>query len=57
VSEPEVLVTISMRFPPLDRVALSDHIADVVKAAIASGGLGTHVTVQGFDPDEDEEAG
>jgi hypothetical protein len=53
--EPEVLVNISMSFPALDREALAEHLAPVIRAAIAAGGVGTNVCVQPYDPAEPEE--
>jgi hypothetical protein len=53
--ESEVLVSISMRFPAIEGHVLAEHVSDVVKAAIAAGGVGTSVSVQPFDPDEEDD--
>ena len=42
----EVLVMVSMRFPKLDSKALGAHLAPVVEAAIAAGGLTTNISVE-----------
>lgn len=55
MSEPEILVNISLRFPQLDRQALADHLAPVITAAVASGGVTTNVSLQPYDPDEGDE--
>jgi hypothetical protein len=49
----ELLVTLSLRFPLLDRQALAAQIAPVMQAAVAAGGISTHVTVQTYN-EEDE---
>lgn len=51
----ELLVTIQMSFPTLDREALAEHLAPVMTAAVAAGGVGTSVSVQPYDPDEGDE--
>lgn len=51
----ELLVTLSMRFPMLDRVALAAHLGPVVEAVIAAGGNSTSLMILPWD-DEDEDA-
>ena len=53
--EPEVLVTISLRFPQLDRAALAEHLAPLVQAAVAAGGITTNVSLQPYDPDDGDD--
>jgi len=50
----ELLVTIQMSFPSLDRGALAEHIAPVVMTAIAAGGGSTSVSVQEYEPEEQD---
>lgn len=52
----EILVTVSLRFPQMDRCVLGDHLAPTIAAAIGAGGELTSVSVQNYDPDEDDEA-
>ena len=52
---PEVLVTIQLSFPVLDRPALAAQIAPVMQTAVAAGGLSTSISVQPFDPSEVED--
>lgn len=49
--EPEVLVTISLRFPQLDRTAMAEHLAPLMFAALKAGGITTNVSIQSYDPD------
>lgn len=51
----ELLVTVQMRFPSLDRQALSEHLAPVMTAAVAAGGNSTSVSIQKYTPDDDDE--
>jgi hypothetical protein len=51
----ELLVSVQMRFPSLDREALAAHLAPVITVAIAAGGTLTTLSVQPYDPDEDDE--
>lgn len=53
MSEPEILVNITFRLPNHDRTALADHIAPVIHEAIRAGGIGTTISVQPWDPDEE----
>ena len=53
MSESELLVNISLRLPTLDREAVSKHLGPLMEAAIAAGGMSTHIGVQPYDPDED----
>lgn len=55
MTEPEVLVTISLRFPALDRAALGEHIGPIVTEALKAGGISTHVGLQPYDPDDDDD--
>lgn len=52
--EPEVLVNVSLRFPLSDRAALADHLAPLMHAAIAVGGITANVSLQPYSPDDDE---
>lgn len=52
--EPEILVNISMRLPQGDRVALAEHLATVMKEAVKVGGITTHISMQPYDPDEED---
>lgn len=51
----ELLVTLQMCFPTVDRQALAAHIAPVVTAAIAAGGKHTSISVQPYEHDDDQE--
>lgn len=51
--EPEILVTISLRLPQADRVALAEHLAPVIREAIIAGGDTAYVSLQPYDPDEE----
>lgn len=55
MSASELLVSISLRLPTLDREATSKHLGPLMEAAIAAGGMSTHISVQPYDPDEDED--
>lgn len=48
----ELLVSIQLRFPSLDRRALADHLTPVVREALAAGGNLTSSTVQPYDDDD-----
>jgi hypothetical protein len=50
----EVLVTIQLRFPLMDRAVLAEHLAGLAVAAIAAGGTSTSISVQGYDEEDDE---
>ena len=54
-TSPELLVSISLRFPNVGAEALTEHIAPLVQAALAAGGRSTNVSIQPFDPDEEDE--
>jgi hypothetical protein len=54
MDEPEILVTVSMRFPNLDRTALAEHLGPVMTAAVAAGGTSTSINMQPYDPEADE---
>jgi hypothetical protein len=51
---PELLVTVSLRFPTLDRQALAEHLAPVMQAAVAAGGVTTNVSIQEYEPEEED---
>lgn len=51
----DLLVSIQMRFPTLDREAVAEHLGPVMIAAVAAGGSLTSVSIQPYD-DEDGEA-
>lgn len=53
--EPEILVSIQIRLPQADRIALADHLAPVMREAIIAGGDKVNINVQPYDPEEDEE--
>lgn len=54
----ELLITVQLRFPSLDRHALANHITPMVTAALAAGGTLTTVSVQEIDDEEiDDEDG
>lgn len=53
--EPEILVNISIRLPQADRSALAAHLAPVMQAAVAAGGDKVHISLQPYDPDDEEE--
>jgi hypothetical protein len=52
----ELLVTVQMRFPSLDRKALAEHLAPVMTTAVAAGGVSTSVSIQAYDPDDEPSA-
>ena len=51
--EPELLVSVSLRFPQLDRMALAEHLAPLVTEALRAGGVTTNISIQPYDPDEE----
>jgi hypothetical protein len=51
--EPEILLSISIRLPLADRVALSEHLATLMKEAVKIGGITTNISMQPYDPDEE----
>lgn len=54
--EPEILVTISFRLSQLaamDRRALSEQLAPILKESIAVGGDKVHISLQPYDPNEE----
>lgn len=55
MADSELLINISLRLPTLDREATSKHLGPLMEAAIAAGGMSTHISVQPYDPDEDED--
>lgn len=52
--EPEILVSISMRLPQADRVTLAEHLNPLVQEAIKVGGTTTNISMQPYDPDEED---
>lgn len=54
MSDSELLVSVSMRFPTLDRTAIAEHLAPLLQASVAAGGFSTHISVQPWDPDDEE---
>lgn len=54
MNEPELLVSISIRFPVADRPAIEQRMAPIVAAAIAVGGISTNLSIQPYDPDSDD---
>jgi hypothetical protein len=51
--EPEILISITLRFPQLDRVALAQHLAPVLREAIEAGGNSVTISLQPYTPEED----
>lgn len=54
--EPEILINVSFRLPQSDRGILAEHITPVMKEAIKAGGDTVHISLQGYNPDEEEDA-
>jgi hypothetical protein len=52
--EPELLVNISMRLPQSDRTALAEHLAPLMKEAVKVGGITTNISMQPYDPNEED---
>lgn len=52
--EPEILVTVSLRLPQSDRLALADHLKALMHEAIVAGGTTVHIALQPYDPDSEE---
>lgn len=52
-TKPEVMVSIYLTFPNLDRVALGEHLKPVIDAVVKAGGITSNISIQPFDPDED----
>lgn len=52
----DLLVTLQLQFPTLDRDALAEHLTPVMRAAIAAGGNHTSLSIQPYDPDEEPES-
>jgi hypothetical protein len=55
VTDPELLINISMRFPNLDREALAQHLGPLIATAVAAGGMSTNISIQPYDPDSDDD--
>lgn len=56
--EPEILVNISFRLSQLaamDRRALSEQLTPLITEAIALGGDKVHISLQPYDPDEEDD--
>lgn len=51
----DLLVTLQLQFPTLDRNALAEHLAPVFQAAVAAGGNYTSLAIQPYDPDDHRE--
>jgi translation initiation factor IF-1 len=51
--EPEILVTISLRLPQADRIALAAHLEGVMREAIIAGGDTVYISLQPYTPEED----
>lgn len=51
----EILVNVSMRFPNLDPNALGEHLTPLVAAALKAGGISTNISIQKYDPDDDDQ--
>lgn len=51
--EPELLVSISLRLPQSDRKTLAEHLAPLMKEAVAAGGITFNMSMQPYDPDEE----
>lgn len=51
----ELLVNVSLRFPQLDRNALADHLAPLMAEAVRVGGSTTNISIQPYEPDDDDE--
>lgn len=54
MSDTETLVSVSLRFPTVDRAAVADLIAPIMQAAVAAGGEHVSISVQGYDPEEED---
>lgn len=52
--EPEILVNISLRLPQADRIALGGHLAPLMQEAVVAGGDTVHISLQPYDPDEED---
>lgn len=52
--EPEILVNISFRLPQADRPTLADGLSPVIKEAIIIGGDKVNISMQPYDPDDNE---
>lgn len=50
---PELLVTVQLVFPSLDRQALAEHLGPLMVASVAAGGNRTSVSVQEIEEDDD----
>ncbi len=53
--EPEILVNITLRLPQADRRALAEHLAPIIREAVIASGHTVHISLQPYDPEEDEE--
>jgi len=52
-TEPEVLVSISLTFPNLDRIAIGQHLKPVMDAIFDAGGITSNLSIQPYDPEDD----
>lgn len=53
--EPEILVSITFRLPQADRRALAAHLEPVMRNAIITGGDTVHISLQPYDPEDEED--
>lgn len=50
----ETLVSLQIHFATVDRAAVAEQIGPAVEAAIAAAGTLVTISVQGYDPDEEQ---
>jgi hypothetical protein len=50
--EPEILMNITLRLP---QRSMAQHIAPLMQEAIQAGGDTVHISLQPYDPEEDED--
>lgn len=53
--EPEILVTIQFRLPQADRRTLAEHLSPLMTEAVAAGGDKVSISLQPYEPDEEDE--
>lgn len=54
MSDQQILITVQLRFPTVDRRVIADQVAPLVREAIAAGGELGSISVQTIDVDDDE---
>lgn len=54
MSEQQILITVQLRFPTVDRRVIADQVAPLVREAIAAGGELGSISVQTIDLDDDD---